>query len=79
MGCCTQEDQNMSTGWKDQGATGAGTDGMNDADLAAALMDANAGLSQTMILNFEGIKLPDMDSGRSKSDAFAVLFEIKKG
>jgi len=40
--------------------------------------DLNAGLSQTMILNLEGVKLPNMDKD-SKSDTFAVLFELVKG
>jgi Ca2+-dependent lipid-binding protein len=40
--------------------------------------DLNAGLSQTMILNLEGVKLANMDKD-SKSDTFAVLFELVKG
>ena len=75
MGCCGQED-NLNKGWKSQGATGAGTGGLTDADIAAMAGDINAGLTQTMMLNFEGIKLPNLDKG-SKSDCFAVLFEIK--
>ena len=79
MGCCTQsDDQNLDTSWKKQGATGAGTDGMSDADLAAMANDLNARLSQTMIINLEGIKLPNLDKA-SKSDTYAVLSEIKKG
>lgn len=31
-----------------------------------------------MILNLEGVKLPNMDKS-SKSDAFAVLFELVNG
>ena len=40
--------------------------------------DLNAGLAQTMILNFEGVKLPNLDKS-SKSDTYAVLFEMVKG
>ena len=61
-----------------QKATSSGTDVLNDADLAAMAGDLNAGLSQTIILNFEGIKLPNLDKD-SKSDTFAVLFEMVKG
>ena len=77
MGCCGQED-NMNTGFRSQGATGAGTDGLTDADLASMAGDLEAGLSQTMILNLEGVKLPNLDKS-SKSDAFAVLFELVNG
>jgi len=44
MGCCGQED-NMHTGFRSQGATGAGTDGLTDADLASMAGDLEAGLS----------------------------------
>ena len=77
MGCCTQE-ENLNTGWRDQGATGAGTDGLSDADMAAMAGDLNAGLSQQMMLNLEGIELPNLDKD-SKSDTFAVLYEMKNG
>ena len=51
---------------------------MTDADLAAMSTELNAGLSQTIILNIEGIGLPNLDK-KSKSDTYAVLFEVKKG
>jgi hypothetical protein len=77
MGCCTQED-NLNTGYRAQGATGAGTAGASDIDLATLGADLNVGLSQTIILNLEGVNLPNLDK-QSKSDTFAVLFELKKG
>ena len=79
MGCCaSSEDTGMNTGWKDRQATGAGADVLTDADIAALATDLNAGLSQTMMLNFEGSDLPNLDSG-SKTDAFAVLFDVTNG
>ena len=68
----------MATGWQSRQATGAGADVLTDADIAALATDLNAGLSQTMMLNFEATGLPDLDTG-SNTDPFVVLFEMKNG
>ena len=51
---------------------------MSDADIAAMSHQLSGGLDQTLIINLEGVGLPNLDKA-SKSDTYAVLFEIKNG
>ena len=57
-------------------ATGANIESISDEALAAATMDAMAGLKQKLILSFSCKDLPNMDK-TSKSDCFIVLWYLK--
>ena len=51
---------------------------MTDAELASLSTELSTGLSQTLFITFEGVDLPNLDKA-SKSDTYAVLFEMKFG
>ena len=76
MGCTTSEEIAIAQAAGMRAVSG-NQDSINSEFLDAALDGANA-LKTRVSLTFEGIKLPNLDTG-SKTDAFAVLFQTSNG